>query len=305
MDYLCFSIWIYEMVLANFHGVYNCIWKQISMHLYERWSRLYHCGEKNNLKYRRYHSECWVLHYIGRRKEAKPKHFLNPSPDSRCRLIRSLRLPLAELLHHGGLHPQLWATQSLPSCRNKKTRNWANSVLLKGRAKIMTSLCSAPLTRKNNQKNCILSMGKWRPTQSSIRRRKGSFITSNPYLSLIVFCILLMKLFLWARRPCLKQGSVDCAPNDEWLSQTHKVLAIFQEMIIAQRPSYEGGVGVRLPPGHPFLCCSVFAIAEFSAQTKHCSKYPISLPNPLSTLTSDFITNIPVTSHKGSRMVNQ
>lgn len=124
MDYLCFSIWIYEMVLANLHGVYNRVWKQISMHLYERWSRLYHCGEKDNLKYRRCHSMGWVLHYRDRRKEAKPKHFLNPPPDSRCRLIRSLRLPSAGLLHHGGLHPQLWATQSLPSCRSNKTRNW-------------------------------------------------------------------------------------------------------------------------------------------------------------------------------------
>lgn len=29
MDYLYFSIWIYEVVLANLHGVYNRVWKQI------------------------------------------------------------------------------------------------------------------------------------------------------------------------------------------------------------------------------------------------------------------------------------
>lgn len=91
-------------------------------------------------------------------------------------------------------------------------------------------------------------------------------------------------------------------------SQTHKVLAIFQEMIIAQSPSYEGGVGVRLrtvASWAPFSLLTVFAFAEFPAGTKHCSKSPISFLNPLSTLTSDFITNIPVASHKGSWMVNQ
>nr|XP_048275160.1 protein APCDD1 [Myodes glareolus] len=49
----------------------------------------------------------------------------------------------------------------------------------------------------------------------------------------------------------------------------------------------------------------MFAIVEFPARTKHCSKYPISLLNPLSTLTSDFITNIPATPHKGSRMISK
>lgn len=184
-----------------------------------------------------------------------------------------------------------------------------NSVLLKRRAKAMTSLCSAPLTRRNNQKNCILSMGKWRPTQSSTRRRKGSFITSNPYMSLIVFCILLMKLSLWACRPCLKQGSVDYVPNDEWLLTDSQGSCYFPRNDHSTKPQLWGagwGYDWELwPPGHPFLCCPVFAIVQFPARTKHCSKYPISLLNPLSTFTSDFITNIPVTSHKGSRMVNQ
>lgn len=48
-------------------------------------------------------------------------------------------------------------------------------------------------------------------------------------------------------------------------SQTHKVLAIFQETTIAQSPSYEGGVGVQLrtvASWAPFSLLTAFAVAQ-------------------------------------------
>lgn len=172
----------------------------------------------------------WVLHYIERRKEAKPA-----SQPSSCLEMQTDQAPQDSISR-----TSLWWTapsnmsntvSSFMLQQDKELR--ANSVFLKGRAKTMTSLCSAPLTRRDNQKNCILSMGKWRTTQSSTRRRKGRFFTSNPYLSLIVFCILLIKLNEHVNHVVLTMYLM--ITN---FSQTHKVLAIFKEMAIAQSPGW-------------------------------------------------------------------